>query len=61
MSKKSKIKRTVCTCTTPVVLELVGGQYQNTWFGTCSNCNTDWTLSAEKDELDIEPYKSEEI
>jgi len=37
-------------CGSPVILELVGGQYQATWRGKCTRCGHPWTLDGEVDE-----------
>ncbi|GIV22018.1 MAG: hypothetical protein KatS3mg023_3769 [Armatimonadota bacterium] len=34
-----------CPCGSQVQLELVGGQYQNTYDGECPRCGTRWELT----------------
>ncbi len=49
MAKKKNILFR-CTCGKRFWLKLVGGQYQYTWKGTCTNCGTLWYADCEGED-----------
>lgn len=42
---QSSYRCNCCKCNTQMELTSLGGQYQNTYIGTCPNCTTIWELT----------------
>jgi len=44
--------RLICICGEEIELELVGGQYQSSWDGSCPNCGRLWQVNEVSEVLE---------
>lgn len=58
MARPLTLKMKCMSCSMPITLHLIGGQYQNSYQGDCDHCNEYWLLcSGEDDESGIPRHK----